>query len=97
MYGDHRDLHVLTHSFPTRRSSDLLLLVAALALALGAFDNPNRMHKSLYLYQIKEWSSFEPSAVDAAVKELLQAGESIDINGLHFDAAATQKIGRAHV
>src|SRR3546814_16381680 len=24
-YGDHRDLHVLTHSFPTRRSSDLLV------------------------------------------------------------------------
>src|SRR3546814_12501239 len=24
-YGEHRDLHVLTHSFPTRRSSDLLL------------------------------------------------------------------------
>src|SRR3546814_18504235 len=23
-YGDHRDLHVLTHSFPTRRSSDFL-------------------------------------------------------------------------
>src|SRR3546814_10562528 len=23
IYGDHRDLHVLTHSFPTRRSSDL--------------------------------------------------------------------------
>src|SRR3546814_8242105 len=23
-YGDHRDLHVLTHSFPTRRSSDLM-------------------------------------------------------------------------
>src|SRR3546814_4555240 len=22
-FGDHRDLHVLTHSFPTRRSSDL--------------------------------------------------------------------------
>src|SRR3546814_2991044 len=22
-YGDHRDLHVLPHSFPTRRSSDL--------------------------------------------------------------------------
>src|SRR3546814_12232032 len=22
-YGDHLDLHVLTHSFPTRRSSDL--------------------------------------------------------------------------
>src|SRR3546814_6001808 len=25
-YGDHLDLHVLTHSFPTRRSSDLTLL-----------------------------------------------------------------------
>ena len=24
--GDHRDLHKLTHSFPTRRSSDLTLL-----------------------------------------------------------------------
>src|SRR3546814_14813306 len=24
VYGDHRDLHVLTHSFPTRRSSDLI-------------------------------------------------------------------------
>src|SRR3546814_2597393 len=22
LYGDHRDLHVLTHSFPTRRSGD---------------------------------------------------------------------------
>src|SRR3546814_4254614 len=26
LYGDHRDLHVLTHSFPTRRSSDLVML-----------------------------------------------------------------------
>src|SRR3546814_20819994 len=25
--GDHRDLHVLTHSFPTLRSSDLQILV----------------------------------------------------------------------
>src|SRR3546814_11655500 len=26
-YDDHRDLHVLTHSFPTRRSSDLFVAV----------------------------------------------------------------------
>src|SRR3546814_9249343 len=26
MYCDHRDLHVLTHAFPTRRSSDLVTL-----------------------------------------------------------------------
>src|SRR3546814_6572125 len=36
-YGAHRDLHVLTHSFPTRRSSDLAdspgeVLLAGLAL-----------------------------------------------------------------
>src|SRR3546814_16777323 len=27
-YGDHRNLHVLTHSFPTRRSSDLQLIAS---------------------------------------------------------------------
>src|SRR3546814_2444963 len=29
LYGDHRDLHVLTHSFPTRRSSDLPSMVSS--------------------------------------------------------------------
>src|SRR3546814_1324539 len=33
-YGDHRDLHVLTHSFPTRRSSDLSLSGRAMRRAL---------------------------------------------------------------
>src|SRR3546814_15768463 len=32
-YGDHRDLHVLTHSFPTRRSSDLFLNNPIIAVA----------------------------------------------------------------
>src|SRR3546814_13670433 len=41
LYGDHRDLHVLTHSFPTRRSSDLTLggaacTVGAATTAAGA-------------------------------------------------------------
>src|SRR3546814_20401970 len=30
-YRDHRDLHVLTHSFPTRRSSDLRQIPTAIA------------------------------------------------------------------
>src|SRR3546814_11234451 len=34
--GDHRDLHVLTHSFPTRRSSDLKPGDEQLGLALLA-------------------------------------------------------------
>src|SRR3546814_19101069 len=33
-YGDHRDLHVLTHSFPTRRSSDLVAIVINLHVCL---------------------------------------------------------------
>src|SRR3546814_5657587 len=36
--GDHRDLHVLTHSFPTRRSSDLGSLVCGLAVVEGGHD-----------------------------------------------------------
>src|SRR3546814_8616147 len=36
-YGDHRHLHVLTHSFPTRRSSDLRL--ARLQTVMAAWDD----------------------------------------------------------
>src|SRR3546814_1076160 len=35
-YGAHRDLHVLTHSFPPRRSSDLAGQIVDLGIALGA-------------------------------------------------------------
>src|SRR3546814_8357263 len=44
MYGDHRDLHVLTHSFPTRRSSDLQGEGAAVDVAgqkPGPHPNPS--------------------------------------------------------
>src|SRR3546814_10872492 len=34
--GYHRDLHALTHSFPTRRSSDLLVDQVALSLVFGS-------------------------------------------------------------
>src|SRR3546814_13233510 len=39
-YGDHRDLHVLTHSFPTRRSSDLHLFQVDLHNRLGVWGLP---------------------------------------------------------
>src|SRR3546814_19384925 len=35
LYCYHRDLHVLTHAFPTRRSSDLLPALPPLALAFA--------------------------------------------------------------
>src|SRR3546814_15580116 len=62
--GDQRDLHVLTHSFPTRRSSDLLLrplwrgefaviratsIAAAVAL-LGAASPALAQHKEISPY-----------------------------------------------
>src|SRR3546814_12872245 len=42
LYGDHRALHLLTHSFPTRLSSDLRGATALVAgvLALAAFALP---------------------------------------------------------
>src|SRR3546814_17080737 len=50
-YGDHRDLHVLTHSFPTRRSSDLVVDAAASAFeayqtALARIESLNAEVKS---------------------------------------------------
>src|SRR3546814_9117543 len=40
MYGDHVDLHVLTHSFPTRRSSDLWLITLCLVGLVGLLQLP---------------------------------------------------------
>src|SRR3546814_20586847 len=44
-YGDHRYLHVLTHSFPTRRSSDLC------AFAMGV--SARKPTQALLLIQLK--------------------------------------------
>src|SRR3546814_9225183 len=43
--GDHRVLHVLTHSFPTRRSSDLFALVVANFPSDGFLGACTRMGK----------------------------------------------------
>src|SRR3546814_18153120 len=42
-YGDHRDLHVLTHSFPTRRSADLARIADTASCA-----NPLYMAKAMF-------------------------------------------------
>src|SRR3546814_12194638 len=38
-YGNHRDLHVLTHSFPTRRSSDLVAIKVAFDPLAGTVED----------------------------------------------------------
>src|SRR3546814_1577516 len=58
-YGDHRDLHVLTHSFPTRRSSDLL------ATHREAVDEDDRVLAHTCwngLVAWAEWQSTRPSS-----------------------------------
>src|SRR3546814_15599854 len=72
MYGDHRDLHVLTHSFPTRRSSDLLAVQPAhlqaraeLGRAYIALNEPEAARRELALVESQE-------AVPQDVRETLQ-------------------------
>src|SRR3546814_4542775 len=50
VYGDHRDLHVLTHSFPTRRSSDL----APPAPTARGNARPTRSTAPLTLSEVEE-------------------------------------------
>src|SRR3546814_14475174 len=47
MHSDPRDLHVLTHSFPTRRSSDLDRITAIDGQPVGYFDDIGPMIQDL--------------------------------------------------
>src|SRR3546814_16244496 len=56
-YGDHRDLHVATHSFPTRRSADLSAAIGAedagqpgLDTQFGGFDEAFETGEAQPLY-----------------------------------------------
>src|SRR3546814_15348987 len=53
-YGDHRDLHVLTHSFPTRRSADLARIADTAPCA-----NPLYMAKAMF-----ELIRYSPKALE---------------------------------
>src|SRR3546814_4939276 len=50
-YGDQRDLHVLTHSFPTRRSSDLPVL--KFVPVVGENDGPLGLGRLRRLVSLK--------------------------------------------
>src|SRR3546814_18435169 len=55
-YGDHRDLHVLTHSFPTRRSSDLIFG----GRHAGQEDRPARSRPPVLLRSLLGSACLEP-------------------------------------
>src|SRR3546814_835145 len=63
-YGYHRDLHVLTHSFPTRRSSDLRSTQAFMLLSRSA-SSKRLTGGSLLSSRVSAGASFAPSAASA--------------------------------
>src|SRR3546814_12361898 len=96
-YGDHRDLHVLTHSFPTRRSSDLMTMT----WSRGA--QPGERVKSVSV----NGKPLDPTATyTVATNDFIAAGgdgyavlteTKPLIDGDAAKYMASMEIGRAHV
>src|SRR3546814_11334074 len=103
MLGDPRDLHVLTHSFPTRRSSDL-------HKARPARKRPGRESSSRWENAAFEWSVRQPLLTVRLLAELAEKAAYLVADGLvrgrcltgwliiGFDRLRLRnEIGRAHV
>src|SRR3546814_1878609 len=67
---DHRDLHILTHSFPTRRSSDLKPAFVAYATSKAALSGMTRA-MAVELGARVRVNAIEPAAIDTP---MLRAG-----------------------
>src|SRR3546814_2586377 len=67
---DHRDLHILTHSFPTRRSSDLKPAFVAYATSKAALSGMTRA-MAVELGSRIRVNAIEPAAIDTP---MLRAG-----------------------
>src|SRR3546814_8053110 len=68
-YGNHRDLHVLTHSFPSRRSSDLqdVPLYTFSATFLAEIESLlNTQHEDRYLFAGSQTNTRAVDLSDAA-------------------------------
>src|SRR3546814_12364927 len=102
MSGDHRYLHVLTHSFPTRRSSDLLRLAPPADNTLIALYGITRGNRKAYLHV----EQFEANAslgsllpTSATLLRQLKDTGVLDLPRLVGEPDETwlRQIGRAHV
>src|SRR3546814_19380802 len=84
-YGDHRDLHVLTHSFPTRRSSDLISIgyPKAAATAAGKIFSHHADAIAEAITQIfrdEVWPAYRASgASDAELAEAIEVLKPLSI------------------
>src|SRR3546814_17283254 len=91
-YGDPRGLHVLTHSFPTRRSSDLCatlgVLCASAALWPAAAADRAKTAIPDFSSNGVSWAGFvAPKVPSEAVARLFN----------DFEQPKSGQIGRAHV
>src|SRR3546814_14356586 len=85
--GDPRDLHVLTHSFPTRRSSDLGDAPPLFLLLLGALAGGLILNVMPCVFPILSLKAIS----------LARAGESAAQARSEGIAYTAGEIGRAHV
>src|SRR3546814_4126459 len=87
-YGDHQDLHVLTHSYPTRRSSDLFMTqrifrhALAIALTAAAFAAPAASQQDPDAFTIAVIPDTQ-NYID--VSHQREAGFPIDAKEIFFD------------
>src|SRR3546814_12958948 len=108
-YGDHLELHVLTHSFPTRRSSDLLIGLDVGTKTIGvAFCDTNWSFATPDKTIIRKKFSVDLETLKALIAQHdivgLVVGLPLNMDGT--DSPRTQstrafarnlQIGRAHV
>src|SRR3546814_12912891 len=72
--GDHRDLHVLTHSFPTRRSSDLTSLRAVMS---SVMSNAFSSQSSYEMIGSSRWAAACARLLLRAVSEQIASVRSL--------------------
>src|SRR3546814_6181170 len=79
-YGDHRDLHVLTHSFPTRRSSDLVRLLSVkrgCRPRYSASDRPAKKSSGRQMNRPSTSPSRKPASAIASMDALAASSSEV--------------------
>src|SRR3546814_18187458 len=91
LYGNHRDRHVLTHSFPTRRSSDLL--------GVAADDAPRpQTHEHLAILDLLGVSRGAGALTKIDRVDPVRVSETAEaVRDMLAGTTLADEIGRAHV
>src|SRR3546814_18647891 len=73
-YADHRDLHVLTHSFPTRRSSDLAARAARRRTGGGCVADPRARRRARPRFGLRSARLHDGGTLDGRAAGRPEAG-----------------------